>query len=186
MNISSLYGSFGTTATSNVAAVGQASASPSSVPPAAAGAATTSISAQGQFFSEMQQLSQTNPTEFKAVASQVAASFQSAASQATGQQAQFLSNLAGTFTQAAQTGSLQPPSVGPSASATASQAAESGQGASAHGQTSIPAGQPGGAGGAHHHHHRRGGGGATLQSSSIQQAFASAMGILTQATSGAA
>jgi hypothetical protein len=142
MNISSLYGSLGGAAMANVStaatAATQVGASPSSAPPATGGAASASISTPGQFMSEMQQLSQSNPTEFKAVASQVAASFQSAASQATGQQAQVLSGLASTFTQAAQTGSLQ--------------AGQSRGTAGAH----------------HHHHHHGGGSSSSGSSSIAQ------------------
>jgi hypothetical protein len=164
MNISSLYGSLASTATSNVAATSatQAVSPGGSIPAAPPGAGSASISTPGQFFSEMQQLSESNPSEFKAVATQVAASFQSAASQATGQQAQFLTSLAATFTQAAQTGSLQAP-----------QGAGSGQAAPSTGTA-----------GAHHHHHHHGGGSSSSGSSSIQQAFESAMSILTQATQG--
>jgi hypothetical protein len=131
------------------------------------GAASTSISTPGQFFSEMQQLSQSNPTEFKTVAAAVAKSFQTAASQATGSQAQFLNNLANQFTQAAQTGTMPSP-----------QGAQSGgqaQGAQGNQSTSSS--------GAHHHHHH-GGGGSTSQSSGVQQAFQSAMSILEQAVGG--
>ena len=123
------------------------------------GAASTSISTPGQFFSEMQQLSQSNPTEFKTVAAAVAKSFQTAASQATGSQAQFLNNLANQFTQAAQTGTMPSP-----------------QGA----QSGAQGSQSSSTGGHHHHHH--GGGGSMSQSSSVQQAFQSAMSILEQAT----
>jgi hypothetical protein len=125
------------------------------------GAASTSISTPGQFFSEMQQLSQSNPTEFKTVAADVAKTFQTAASQASGPQAQLLTNLANQFTQAAQTGSLQAP-----------QGAQSGSQAA-----------QGSRAGTHHHHHH-GGGGSITQSSSVQQAFQSAMSSLEQATGG--
>src|ERR1017187_5940613 len=121
----------------------------------------------------MQQLAQQNPTEFKAVAAQVAAAFQNAASQTSGPQAQFLTKLANQFSQAAQTGSLQPPQGAQSAQA--GQAPQGAQGASA--------GQAGGAAGAHHHRHH-GGGGSVAQSSAVQQAFQSIMNILEQATQG--
>jgi hypothetical protein len=130
------------------------------------GAASTSISTPGQFFSEMQQLSQQNPTEFKTVAAAVATTFQNAASQASGSQAQLLSNLANPFSQAAQTGSLQAPQAPPSGSQ-AAQGTQSG----------------GSAGGHHHHHHH--GGGSMSQSGSVQQAFQSAMQVLEQATGSA-
>jgi hypothetical protein len=115
---------------------------------------------------QLQQLSQQNPTEFRAVATQLATNFRNAAGQASGQQAQFLSNLANQFSQAAQTGQLQPPSGTSSAtqgSAAPTQAANSGAGQAV---------------GGHHHHHHHGGGGA------IQQAFQSAQSILQQALQG--
>jgi hypothetical protein len=171
MNINSLYESLATTSTSNVGAVSPNSGRKSSIPPAMGGAATASISTPGQFMSEMQQLSQQNPTEFKAVAAQIAKSFQNAASQASGPQAQFLSNLANQFDQASQTGTLQP-----TQGTQAGQATQGGQGAA----TS----QGSGATGAHHHRHH-GGGSSMTQSSAIQQAFQGAMNILNQATSGA-
>jgi len=117
--------------------------------------------------SQMQQLSQTNPSEFKAVAAQVATVFQNAAAQASGPQAQLLSGLANQFSQAAQTGTLQ----APQASAPAS-SVQGAQGASASHA------------GAHHHRHHGGGGSAT-QSSSVQAVFEDAMNVLTQATAGA-
>jgi hypothetical protein len=169
MNIQNLYGSVPTTSTTSVGAIQAPTASPSSIPPAVGGAATASISGPGQFFSEMQQLSQSNPAEFKAVAAQVATSFQNAASQASGPQAKMLNNLAHQFTQASQTGTLQAPTSGQGAQgAQAAQNAGSGSSAS---------------GGGHHHHHHHGGGGMG-QSSQVQQAFDSAMSILTQAQQG--
>lgn len=163
MNVSNnLFGNVGTSLLSNVGSTGSVTtntSSPSSIPPPMTGAASTSISTPGQFFSEMQQLSQSNPTEFKTVAAAVAKSFQTAASQATGSQAQFLNNLANQFTQAAQTGTMPSP-----------------QGA----QSGAQGSQSSSTGGHHHHHH--GGGGSMSQSSSVQQAFQSAMSILEQAT----
>ncbi|HSY21410.1 MAG TPA: hypothetical protein VK841_04810 [Polyangiaceae bacterium] len=162
MNINSLFGSVGTTATSNVNPVTTTSTtSASSIPPSAA--ASAAISTPGQFFSQMQSLSQSNPTEFKAVASQVATTFQNAASQATGQQAQFLTNLANQFSQAAQTGTMPNPATGGVSGASAAQAAS-----------------PQGAPHMHHHHHHGGGGGG---GGAVSQAFQSAMETLTQATS---
>ncbi len=78
MNVSNnLFGNIGSSLLSNVGstAATTTTASPSSIPPPMAGAASTSISTPGQFFSEMQQLSQSNPTEFKTVAAAVAKSF---------------------------------------------------------------------------------------------------------------
>ena len=94
MNINSLYGAMQTTPTSNVGAVNQSNQTPSSIPPGIGGAASATISTPAQLFSEMQQLSQQNPSEFKAVAAQLATTFQSAASQATGPQAKLLTAIA--------------------------------------------------------------------------------------------
>ncbi|MGA3122560.1 MAG: hypothetical protein ABSF69_17485 [Polyangiaceae bacterium] len=77
-------------------------------PPPKAPAITTSISQPAQFLSEMQQLSQQEPTRFNTVARQVAASFRQAASQASGVDAQSLTHLATQFALAAQSGRLQP------------------------------------------------------------------------------
>jgi hypothetical protein len=167
MNINSLQGTSGTTAAIDAASVTPPSTAVGASDSASgAEAGVASISTPGQFFSDMQQLSQTNPSEFKAVAGQVATSFQNAASQASGSQAQFLTNLANQFTQAAQTGSLQTPQGAPSVPAV-----QGAQGAASH---------PGG----HHHHHHGGGGASATQSSAVQQAFESAMTILGQATGG--
>lgn len=166
MNVNNLLGNNLTSPLTNVDAIGASSARQSSIPPAMGAAATATISTPGQFFSEMQQLSQQNPTEFKAVAAQVATSFQNAASQASGPQAQALTKLANLFSQASQTGTLQP-----------AQAAQTG----AVGQVSGAAGSQG----AHHHHHRHGGGmSGDGQSSAMNQAFQNAMSILTQAVQG--
>jgi hypothetical protein len=115
----------------------------------------------------MQQLSQQNPSEFKAVAAQVATLFQSAASRASGSQAQFLTNLANQFAQSAQTGSLEASPGDPSAPS---------------GQTA--GGAQGAGSNAPHPHHPRDGGASMNRSSSVQQAFQSAMQILEQATGG--
>jgi hypothetical protein len=170
MNVSNnLFGSIGSSSLTSVGATGATTgaSTPSSIPPPVGGAASTSISTRGQFFSEMQQLSQQNPTEFKTVAAAVATTFQNAASQASGSQAQLLTNLANQFTQAAQTGSLQAPQEPQSGG----QAAQGAQGS-----------QSGGRAGAHHHHHH--GGGSTSQSGSVQQAFQTAMRVVEQTTGG--
>jgi hypothetical protein len=93
MNVNNLYGSLGSSSLTNVGSVGAVGtpASPSSIPPAMGGAASASISTPGKFLCEMQQLSQQNPTEFKAVAAQVATSFQNAARQASGPKRSFCS-----------------------------------------------------------------------------------------------
>jgi trimeric autotransporter adhesin len=153
MNVSnSLLGSLTSSLLTSASSTAATTSTSSPSSPAIGGAGSTSISSAGQFFSEMQQLSQANPTEFKAVAAQVATSFQDAASKASGPQAQMLTSLANQFSQAAQTGTLP-----------------------------SPQSQGSGTKGAHHHH-RHGGGGSTSQSSSVQSAFQSAMQILQQAT----
>lgn len=185
MNVSSIYGALGgsaLTSLGNLGAVGTSSASGSVPPPAAESTAT--ISGPGQFFSEMEQLSQQNPAEFQAVAAQVATTFQNAASQASGPQAQFLTNLANMFSQAAQTGVLQPPQAAQGASG--SQGTPQAQAAQT--TAAVPPVQgmqanesSGGAAHRHHHHH---GGGSAGQSSEVQQAFQSAISILNQAMQG--
>lgn len=96
--------------TPTVASVGGTAAvqSPSSVPPPVAGA-TADISGPGKFFAKLQQLSQSDPAKFKDVASKLADEFKTAASNASGQDAQFLSKLADRFTKAAQTGQFESP-----------------------------------------------------------------------------
>ncbi len=178
MNINSLSGSLAYAPTTSIDGLSSSNTTPSVVPPSTQSAATASISTPASFLSQMQQLSQTNPTEFKAVAAQVATSFQNAADQASGTQAQFLTALANTFNQAAQTGSLQPAQSAQSAQASQTvQAALGAQGVQA-------AGQAGASSGAHHHHHHGHGGGSSAQSSQVQQAFANALDILHQATQG--
>ena len=155
MNISSLYTTLGIAqSTTGVGSTPTTSSPTSNIAAPAAGSGSSGISSIGQFFSQLQQLSQQNPTEFKAVASQLATTFQNAASGSTGQDAKALTALAAQFTQAAQTGSLQQP------------------------QSSQEAQRSGG----HHHHH--GGGSSASPSGAIQQAFQSAESILAQATQG--
>jgi hypothetical protein len=61
----------------------------------------------GTLFKELQQLQQSNPTEFKQVLEDAATKLQQAASQTTDStQAQFLTNLADKFQSAASTGDL--------------------------------------------------------------------------------
>ncbi len=164
MSIQNIYGSIATTQTSDVSAIGTSTTAAGSVPPPVGGAESATISTPGQLFSELQQLSQSDPTKFKAVAGQLATSFQNAAANATGPEAKMLTNLANTFSAASQSGTLQPPQ----AQAGAAQA-----------------GGASGSGGAHHHHHHHGGGsGGSGQSSAMDQAFQNAMTILTQATQG--
>src|ERR1019366_10478146 len=166
MNINGLFGTQGTTPASSSTAVTPPSPVAGGNSASAVGAAATAaISTPAQFMSQMQQLSQTDPSEFKTVAAGVATVFQNAAAQASGSQAQFLNGLASQFTQAAQTGTLPAPQ--------ASAPVASGQGAQ---------GASAGHAGAHHHHH--GGGASATQSSSVQEAFQDAMNVLSQATQG--
>jgi hypothetical protein len=164
MNINGIYGNTGTAQISNVGAIAPSSTAATGSTSASGAAATATISTPGQLFGELQQLSQQDPSKFKVVASQLASTFQNAASQASGPQAQFLTQLANQFTQAAQTGSLQP-----------AQGTQGTQGAGA-------------AGGHHHHHHGGGGGGGGIasliggDSNSVDTAYQSALSIVAQAT----
>jgi hypothetical protein len=172
MNINSVYGNVPTAPTTGVDAVTPSTATTSGASSGIGAAATATISTPGQLFGELQQLSQQDPSKFKAVAAQLATTFQSAASQASGPQAQFLTQLANQFTQASQTGTLQPPQ---STQATAG--------------VSGAAGVNGAAGGHHHHHHHHGGGGGGAlaigsNSSDVDQAYESALSVVTQATGG--
>src|ERR1019366_379272 len=167
MNINGLFGTQGTTPASSSTAVTPPSPVAGGNSASAVGAAApAAISPPAQFMSQMQQLSQTDPSQFKAVAASVATSFQNAAAQASGSQAQVLTGLASQFTQAAHTGTLPAPQA-----STPVASVQGAQGASA------------GHAGAHHHHHHGGGASAT-QSSSVQEAFQDAMNVLTQATQG--
>jgi hypothetical protein len=166
MNINNVYGNIATAPTAAAAAITQAPVPTSSVASGSGPASTTTLSTPGQLYGQLQQLSQQDPATFKAVAAQLATHFQNAASQATGPQAQFLTQLASQFTQAAQTGTLQPP--------------QSAQGVNA-------------AGGGHHHHHHHGGGGggavaaiAGSPSGDVNQAYESALSIVAQATGASA
>ena len=73
---------------------------------ATASATQTSISREGGLFGQLSSLAQSNPTEFKQVAGEIADKLKAEAGQATGNQATFLGNLADKFSQAAQTGDL--------------------------------------------------------------------------------
>jgi hypothetical protein len=179
MNVNSLSSLLNQYATSSIASIGSASSTgaSSTIGLGSSGADSATISGPGQLFSELQQLSQQNPTEFKAVASQIASTFQNAASQATGSDAQMLTSLANQFTQAAQSGTLQmpqPPASGSQGAAQGSTVGESQNGQSVSGH--------------HHHHHSYGGSGSSSDASgpsdAIQNAFASAMQVLTTALQG--
>jgi hypothetical protein len=64
------------------------------------------ISGPGKLFAELQQLQSQNPTKFTQVVSDIATQLQTAAQQATGNQANFLTNLADRFQTVANTGDL--------------------------------------------------------------------------------
>ena len=133
----------------------------SSIPPPA-GAASSSISQQGSIFSQLQQLSQQDPTRFKQVMSEMAKEIRTDASKQTGAAADRLSQMASRMDQVASSGDMsqlappQPPQG-------AQQGAAAYQGAS----------------GGHHHHH---GGGA--MANDLQQAFESAMSATSSVTAG--
>ncbi|MBN9118979.1 MAG: hypothetical protein J0I06_07435 [Planctomycetes bacterium] len=79
------------------------------------------ISGPGQLFSQLQQLQSQDPTKFKQVTADIATQLQTAAQQATGHQATFLTNLADKFQTASTTGdvsALRPPHHGHHAHAT--------------------------------------------------------------------
>jgi len=183
MHVNSNYSSLEASGLSQASGV-SSSGSPSSVPPppGSQGATTTSISSPGQLFSDLQQLSQQNPTQFQSVAAQLASSFQTAAGQASGPQAQFLTNVANQLTQAAQTGTLSAPQSAGSATPAQStaQAASTAQTASAAPAQSASSSSQ--SGGAHHHHHHHHGG--SSQSSQVQEAFQSAISVVSQALQG--
>jgi len=166
MNIPNVYGNAPSSPTTGVDAITPSTATPSGASAGIGAAATATISTPGQLFGELQQLSQQDPSKFKAVAAQLATIFQNGASQASGPQAQFLTQLANQFTQASQTGTLQSP-----------QSAQPAAGVSA------------ATGGHHHHHHHHGGGGGGAlaiggDSSDVDQAYQSALSVVTQATGG--
>lgn len=188
MNIHTSYSSAGAQGPSALGAVGGPSSSSASQS-TEDGATSTSISAGGQLFSELQQLSQQSPAEFKTVAAQLAKTFQSAASQTSGAQAELLTGLANQLGQASQTGTLSPPEGASNASGassaassttavsgTAQAASTSAQSAAAQGVTAS-----GHSHGALHHAHRRHHHGGAAQSPQVQQAFQDALSVVGQA-----
>jgi hypothetical protein len=223
--LSTLFDNLTTSATKSVQGVSSSSSQSKSLS-GVSGSDSSTISGPGQFFSKMQQLSQQDPAEFKQIASQVAQTFTDAASKATGNDAQMLTQLADQFSQAAQTGTLQlpsppdgsaapdgpppgpPPGAPPpdasqtdatsasstsaSASSTSStsDASSSGSSTSSTSDSSSSAsasGQTGSVSGHHHRHHRyasSSSNGGSGPSDAIQQAFAGAMNVLTQALQG--
>jgi hypothetical protein len=104
----------------------QVPAAQSPVTGAVPGTDPSQLSPMASLLNQLQQLQQTDPTKFKAVMSSIADTLKADAQNATGPQAQRLTDLANKFSDAAQTGKmpdLQPP------------------------------GQQQGASGHHHHHH---------------------------------
>jgi hypothetical protein len=109
------------------------SRTPSSIPPAPGGApAQAHISRPGQAFGRLQQLSQQDPAEFKAVTQQISDQLHQLAQNETGAAADRANQLADRFAQASQTGDM-------SSFAPSQEGAQGAQG--------------------HHHHHGHGGGG---------------------------
>ena len=160
MNINSI-GSSALSALIN-ASTNQTKNSPSSIAPAANGAAPTNISKPAELLQKLQQLQQQDPAQFKQVMSQLADTLQQVADK-SGNSNGIASKLAAAFKSASDSGDLsalqsamQPPNV-----ATAAQAQGAGATASA----------PQGAQGHHHGHHHQGGGGgiAAAFSAAISQ-----------------
>jgi hypothetical protein len=74
------------------------------------------LSQAAQIFKKLQDLSQSNPNQFKQLTAKIATDLQSEAQKATGSAQTFLSNLASQFNSASQTGStssLQPQTASP-------------------------------------------------------------------------
>jgi hypothetical protein len=75
-------------------------------------AVSCDVSGIGSLMSQLEQLSQTDPAKFKQVTAEISDKLKTEAGQATGQQAQFLSQLSDKFAQASQAGNmsrLEPP-----------------------------------------------------------------------------
>jgi hypothetical protein len=74
------------------------------------------LSQAAQVFSKLQNLSQSNPTQFKQLTAKISSQLQTEAQSATGSASTFLSDLANQFQTASQTGntsSLQPQTASP-------------------------------------------------------------------------
>lgn len=116
----------------------------------------STISPEGGLFGQLASLAQSDPADFKQVAGEISQKLSTAASQATGDQAKFLTSMADKFGQAAQTGdmsALKPPG------------AEGTAGAQGH----------------HHHHHHA----STGQDSNGSQSSSSPFQAVSQAISSA-
>jgi hypothetical protein len=165
-------------------------------------ASSTHISQQAQLLSKLQQLEQSNPTEYKQLLTNAANQLTTAAQSATGQDQQFLTSLASKFTQAAngdlsalepdqQSGSSSSNGTTNTSSSLTSQAlaayaqAQGSQSSltlpdlSQNGSTSSTSSTSG------HHHHHHGGGSSSTQSavSNVFQQLASALGLSTDSSS---
>jgi hypothetical protein len=124
MDINSISSNYGIDATTTT----QAAAAQASATGNVATTDSAQLSPMASLLNQLQQLQQTDPTQFKSVMSSIADTLKTDAQSATGPQAQHLTDLANKFSQAAQTGQmpdLQPP------------------------------GQQQGASGHHHHHHHQ-------------------------------
>ncbi|MEO7035016.1 MAG: hypothetical protein ABI548_13995 [Polyangiaceae bacterium] len=78
-------------------------------------ASSTTVSKPGELMAKLSQLQQQDPAKFKQVTEQISDDLKTAASTASGPQAQFLSKLSDDFAQASSTGnldSLKPPGGG--------------------------------------------------------------------------
>ncbi|MEO8904818.1 MAG: hypothetical protein ABI488_20535 [Polyangiaceae bacterium] len=78
-------------------------------------AASTTVSKPGELMAKLSQLQQQDPAKFKQVTEQISDDLKTAASTASGPQAQFLSKLSDDFAQASNSGnldSMKPPSGG--------------------------------------------------------------------------
>ena len=124
----------------------------SSIPPPP-GAASSSISQQGSMFSQLQQLSQRDPTRFEAVMTEMAKQLRADASRQTGPAADRLTQMASRMDQAASSGDVS--QLAPQQPRATPQGAAAYQGAS----------------GEHHHHHHDGDGAGN----DLRQAFEAAM-----------
>ena len=115
---------------------------PSSIPPAPdSPAAKTHISGPGQLFSQLAQLSDSDPDKFKEIAQKISDQFKTAAENSTGRESAMAQKFAERFGQAAETGDLS------------AFRAEGGIGHHHH----------------HHHHHHHGGFGGSDEVRSVLQ-----------------
>ncbi len=107
MNVNSLGTSSVVAGASATADVTDASSTIASTDLDALGMASqSSISPEGGLFGELASLAQSDPSKFKKVAAEISQKLKDAAAQATGDQAKFLTKMAGKFDQAAQTGDM--------------------------------------------------------------------------------